>query len=557
MSREALAFACVAAGVFALVRRNAARAGRAPDSPIARLRRSARRAATRDTAVAREARHAADLALRADPWKVAREALLIVMVGLPARGKTFLARKIQRYLSFFHALRCEIFNVGDYRRGRIGNFQPAAFFDNSNADALRLRQECTQAACDDLRAYMTQGNDGRIAILDGTHTTRAKRAFLLRELESIGAKLIWVESICEDESVIDRNIRACKLGTPDYEGMEANAAVEDFRTRVAHYSDIYEQINQFDDESALAYIKVFECRKFVINNIRGYLPGRIVQFLTSLHMQGHEFYLSRHGQSEYNRLKKIGGDSGLSEQGDRYARRLAEFTERRICVDESTGASRPGRLWTSTLRRTKETAQYIQHPTIEIAYEGDDVNGRKQAWIQMRQRAWNNLDELFAGLCDGMTYEEIEERHPEEFMRRKADKLAYRYPRGESYLDMIHRLEPMVHEMERHREPLLIVAHQGILRLIYAFYMGLPREEAPYVSIPLNTVIKLVPGTYDCAEQRHVLLKLTKSVRNDGQNEPQSPDEPPAKPTPPKAGQSARRSARGSRDHDDNDPPSH
>ena len=39
------------------------------------------------------------------------------------------------------------------------------------------------------------------------------------------------------------------------------------------------------DESALAYIKVFECRKFVINNIRGYLPGRIVQFLTSLHMQ--------------------------------------------------------------------------------------------------------------------------------------------------------------------------------------------------------------------------------------------------------------------------------
>ena len=151
--------------------------------------------------------------------------------------------------------------------------------------------------------------------------------------------------------------------------------------------------------------------------------------------------------------------------------------------------------------------------------------------------------------------------------------------------------------MERHREPLLIVAHQGILRLIYAFYMGLPREEAPYVSIPLNTVIKLVPGTYDCLERRHVLLKLTKSVRNDGQNEPQSPelaedaraaaagpvppakrappqagqsarraargsrdhdeDDPPAKPTPPKAGQSARRSARGSRDHDDNDPPSH
>jgi broad specificity phosphatase PhoE len=39
-----------------------------------------------------------------------------------------------------------------------------------------------------------------------------------------------------------------------------------------------------------------------------------------------------------------------------------------------------------------------------------------------------------------MTYEEIAETYPEEFERRKSDKLAYRYPRGESYLDVIHRL---------------------------------------------------------------------------------------------------------------------
>jgi len=80
------------------------------------------------------------------------------------------------------------------------------------------------------------------------------------------------------------------------------------------------------------------------------------------------------------------------------------------------------------------------------------------------------------------------------------DKLAYRYPRGESYLDVIARLEPIIIEMERHQEPLLIIAHQAILRIIYAFYMGLSRPEAPYVSIPLNTVIKLVPAAYGCAE---------------------------------------------------------
>ena len=30
--------------------------------------------------------------------------------------------------------------------------------------------------------------------------------------------------------------------------------------------------------------------------------------------------------------------------------------------------------------------------------------------VQMRARAWHHLDELFAGTCDGMTYEEIEQQ---------------------------------------------------------------------------------------------------------------------------------------------------
>jgi 6-phosphofructo-2-kinase / fructose-2,6-biphosphatase 3 len=36
------------------------------------------------------------------------------------------------------------------------------------------------------------------------------------------------------------------------------------------------------------------------------------------------------------------------------------------------------------------------------------------------------LDEINAGACDGMTYEEIAERMPEEFQARKKDKLRYR-----------------------------------------------------------------------------------------------------------------------------------
>ena len=40
--------------------------------------------------------------------------------------------------------------------------------------------------------------------------------------------------------------------------------------------------------------------------------------------------MCRHGQSEYNRNGRIGGDSGLSEHGVAYARALAAFVKEKV-----------------------------------------------------------------------------------------------------------------------------------------------------------------------------------------------------------------------------------
>jgi len=196
---------------------------------------------------------------------------------------------------------------------------------------------------------------------------------------------------------------------------------------------------------------------------------------------------------------RIGGDSELSPHGWAYSKKLAGFVKDKVLKDQVTGADLPGRLWTSTMVRTRQTATYIEQPTILLEDKVDP--SIKYEWRQMRPRVWHNLDELFAGQFDGFTYEEIEEQFPDEFHRRKVDKLAYRYPRGESYLDVIARLEPIILEMERHKEPVLIIGHQGILRVVYAFYMGKTRAETPYVSIPLNTVVQLTPGAFTCEEE--------------------------------------------------------
>ncbi|KAH9309414.1 hypothetical protein KI387_037325, partial [Taxus chinensis] len=77
---------------------------------------------------------------------------------------------------------------------------------------------------------------------------------------------------------------------------------------------------------------------------------------------------------------------------------------------------------------------------------------------------------------------------------RKKDKLRYRYPRGESYLDVIQRLEPVTVELERQRAPVVVIAHQAILRALYAYFAAKPLEEVPHIEVPLHTIIEIQMG---------------------------------------------------------------
>ena len=339
--------------------------------------------------------------------------------------------------------------------------------------------------------------------------------------------------------ILISNIHKVKLSTPDYKDMEEDKAVSDFLARRAQYEKYYQPVDEDDGP----YCKIVNSHRYVVHNIRGYLSLKIVHFVMNLHTLPRTFYLTRHGQSEYNLLGKIGGDSGLTPAGREYARRLAVFAKEEIArprpedqahngevykqfinkessrdgdePPEPKPKERPCRLWTSTLRRTQETAQFIDHSKFNHTFDNGDVF----EWTQFRKKPRRNLDELYAGTCDGMTYKEIQEVYPEEFARRQADKLSYRYPRGESYMDVTLRLEPLAQEMERIREPLLIVGHQGILRIVYAYFMGLDRKEAPYVSIPLNNVIELTPHAYGCHEKRYCLM-MKEEMLADGQDEP-------------------------------------
>lgn len=187
----------------------------------------------------------------------------------------------------------------------------------------------------------------------------------------------------------------------------------------------------------------------------------------------------KHGESEFNLQGKIGGDANISSRGELYAQALPSL------VSKSIDDDRKLTVWTSTLKRTIQTARFLAaSPRAEQKLE------------------WKALDELDSGLCDGLTYEEIAELYPEDFAARDDDKYNYRYRGGESYRDVVIRLEPIIMELER-SENVIIVTHQAVLRCIYAYYMNVPQEKSPWMEVPLHTLIKLTPKAYHTHEERY------------------------------------------------------
>ena len=66
-------------------------------------------------------------------------------------------------------------------------------------------------------------------------------------------------------------------------------------------------------------------------------------------------------------------------------------------------------------------------------------------------------------------------------------------------------LQPLVVEIERQRAPVVIVAHNAVIRVLYGYYAGFMPDQVPRIEIPLHTVIRLTPKTYGAEETRFPL----------------------------------------------------
>ncbi|XP_040030766.2 6-phosphofructo-2-kinase/fructose-2,6-bisphosphatase 3 isoform X5 [Gasterosteus aculeatus] len=391
---------------------------------------------------------------------------VIVMVGLPARGKTYISKKLTRYLNWI-GMPTKVFNVGEYRREAVKNYSSYDFFKPDNECAFKIRQQCALAALRDVKSYL-KDEGGQVAVFDATNTTRERRDMILQFGSENDFKIFFIESVCDDPGVIASNIMEVKVSCPDYRDCNTTDAVLDFQRRIDCYKTSYQPLDPDQYDRDLSFIQVIDVgRRFLVNQILDHIQSKIVYYLMNIHVQPRTIYLCRHGESTDNLEGRLGGDAGLSPRGRQFSSALAGFVEEQKPKDL--------KVWTSQLCCSIQTAEHLRVP-----YE-----------------QWKALNEIDAGMCEEMTYDEIKEKFPEEFALRDEDKYYYRYPAGESYQDLVQRVEPVIMDLERQAN-VLVICHQAVMRCLLAYFLDKSAEEMPYLKCPLHTVLKLTPVAYGC-----------------------------------------------------------
>jgi probable phosphoglycerate mutase len=159
-----------------------------------------------------------------------------------------------------------------------------------------------------------------------------------------------------------------------------------------------------------------------------------------------KLYVARHGETQWNALNKVCGrtDLPLTELGHRQAQLLAERTAH-LGIDV---------IIASPMLRARQTAK----PAAERLGIPVLTDGR--------------LIEQDYGIFEGV------DRQDPGFLSNKR-QFAYRYPGGESMMDVAHRVYSLIFELkEKYPDKnILLVCHGGVCRIIRTYFEDMTNEE--------------------------------------------------------------------------------
>lgn len=159
-----------------------------------------------------------------------------------------------------------------------------------------------------------------------------------------------------------------------------------------------------------------------------------------------KLYVTRHGETDWNVQDKVCGatDVELTEKGREQARRLAGSLHSRDI----------GLIVSSPMKRALETSRIIA--------SGRDIPIKTDI----------RLIEQNYGVYEGVN------RRDEGFLANKRN-FAYRYPGGESMMDVAFRTYGLIKELKETlpERPVLLVCHGGVCRVINTYFRDMTNDE--------------------------------------------------------------------------------
>lgn len=170
----------------------------------------------------------------------------------------------------------------------------------------------------------------------------------------------------------------------------------------------------------------------------------------------------RHGESQDNNKKIYSRDNtSLTSKGIKQI----ENIKRKIDLLDFS------QVYYSPLVRTKESMDYLELKGI----------GEKR------------IEEVDFGIFKGGNYKTISKKYPKETKKWTDDPINYRIPQGESVLDVYNRLEIFLDKLVKNNENILLISHEGIIRLINCWVFDNPnyffRFKADNASINIVSIV--------------------------------------------------------------------
>jgi broad specificity phosphatase PhoE/predicted kinase len=397
--------------------------------------------------------------------------LYIVMVGLPARGKSTIASRLRDSL-IRDSIPTRVFNNGQLRRRLTGiETSQASFYAPENREGVAIRENIARINMQRAKAYLA--DRGSVAILDATNVSSGRREKITEFLSD--HPLLFLECINEDAEILEANV-ARKICTPEFSHLTKEEAFESFNQRIDFYKAIYTPLK--DEKN---YIKLDSLNRRILGERVGDdIPfyDRLRDFLVTDIVKN--LFLVRHGETFYNLENRIGGDSPLTPRGIEQAKALARyFSRKHIPV-----------IFTSKKLRTIETAEPI-----------------KELQDNCTIISLEEFNEINSGICECMSYEEIRNTMPHVHELRQKDKYHYVYPGGEGYASMKERIDRGIKKalyLSGISQNVMIIGHRAVNRMILAHFLYRRTEDVPYTYIPQDKFYHIV------ATQNKKLFELKK-----------------------------------------------